>query len=507
MEDSNRICLLTKDLTKIYGGTVALHDANLDFVQGEIHALCGENGAGKSTLCKMLSGAITPDRGTIIVNGKEFSKFTPKEAMDNGIGMIYQEFNLVNDMPIYENLFLGKEIRKGAVIDRNEMIKQAKSVFDSMEIEIDPRKTIAEISVAYCQLVEIGKSLLEQKKILIMDEPTAPLTNQEVDVLFGLVRKLKERGITIIYISHRMEEILDLTDRVTVMRDGAVVKTLITKETNTNEIIRLMIGREASMEFPQRKDIPIDSEVALSVKDLKNSKLKGISFDLHKGEILGLAGLVGAGRTETARAIFGADTIDSGTVAVFGKPAHIKSPKAAIEKGIALIPEDRKRQGVHLDMTIRHNSSLVVLEKLSKLLTISAQKEKDLVKTYIDSLSIKLGSMEDQVNSLSGGNQQKVVLAKWLTTQADILIFDEPTRGIDVGAKSEIYELMDKLRAEGKAILMISSEMHEIIGMCNRVIVLYEGEMMGALDWKETTETNIMEYASGIRALSNASDN
>jgi ribose transport system ATP-binding protein len=507
MGSDRRICLSTGNLTKIYGGTIALQDASISFVEGEIHALCGENGAGKSTLCKILSGAIVPDRGAITINGREFSRFTPKEAMDNGISMIYQEFNLVNDLPIYENLFLGKEPRKGPVINKSEMIKRAKAVFDTMEVEIDPRKTIAEISVAYCQLVEIAKSLLEDKKILIMDEPTAPLTNQEIDILFGLVRRLKERGLTIIYISHRMEEILDLSDRVTVMCDGIVTKTLITKETNRNEIIRLMIGRETSMEFPKSDDIPTDSEVVLSIRDLKNPRLKGISFDIRKGEILGLAGLVGAGRTETARAIFGADPIESGTVAIHGKQVRIKCPADAVKKGVALIPEDRKRQGLHLELPILHNASLVIIEKLSKILTISEQKEKDLVNKEIDSLSIKLDSKENPVSSLSGGNQQKVVLAKWFSTGADIFIFDEPTRGIDVGAKSEIHQLIHRMKAGGKAILMISSEMHELIGMCDRVIVLYEGEMMGELDRNTMTQTNILEYASGTKELSGTSVN
>jgi len=501
MGNANQVCLSTKNLTKIYGGTIALHDACVDFVEGEIHALVGENGAGKSTLCKMLSGAIIPDKGTIIVNDKVFSQFSPKEAIENGIGMIYQEFNLVNDLPIYENLFIGKEPRSGLNIKRKDMIKRAEELFASMGVEIDPRKTIAEISVAYCQLVEIGKSLLEERKILIMDEPTAPLTNQEVDVLFGLIRKLKKDGITIIYISHRMEEVLGLTDRITVMRDGAVIKTLQTKETDTNEIIRLMIGRESSMEFPERAPVPDGSEVVLRVDGLKNDKLKGISFELHKGEVLGLAGLVGAGRTETARAIFGADPLEKGTITVHGKQAEINSPRDAIKKGIALIPEDRKRQGVHLELPIRQNMSLVVLEKLSKMLTISNKKENKLIKEYIKALSIKLASPENPVSSLSGGNQQKVVLAKWLATKADILIFDEPTRGIDVGAKSEIYELMNQLKAQGKSIILISSEMHEVLGLCDRVIVLFEGKKMGELSAEEVSQTKILRYASGLEAL------
>ncbi|WP_303857712.1 sugar ABC transporter ATP-binding protein [Aminicella lysinilytica] len=496
--DNGKAIIRTKGLTKEFGGTIALHDVDIDFREGEIHALAGENGAGKSTLCKMLSGAITPTAGTIELLGREFTKLTPHEAKENGISMIYQEFNLVPDLTIYENIFLGKEIRKGLAVNNAEMIRQTKTLFDDMEISIDPMATIAEISVAYCQLVEIAKALKEDAKVIIMDEPTAPLTNQEVEVLFRLVKNLKSKGITIIYISHRMEEIMQLSDRVTVMRDGALIATTNIAETTVQQIIAQMVGRELGMDFPARGGYEGKKETALSVRGLCNNKIHDISFDLHKGEILGLAGLVGAGRTEVLRAIFGADKLSGGTIQLNGKDVCIKSPTEAIKMGIGMIPEDRKRQGVHLGLPIRTNMSIIQIKNLSSFLTVQKSKEDKLIDDYIGMLSIKMGSPEDEAQSLSGGNQQKVVLTKWLATKADILFFDEPTRGIDVGAKAEIYELMAELRRAGKAIIMISSEMTEVIGMCDRIIVMYEGRIMGELELGSAQE-EIMHLASGMQ--------
>lgn len=484
-------------LTKVFGGTVALKDADVTFLKGEVHALCGENGAGKSTLCKMLSGALIPSAGTITIEGASHPQFTPREAKRNGIGMIYQEFNLVPELPVYENIFLGKEPRRGAAVDRERMIRESEELFQAMDIKINPRAKICDISVAYCQLVEIAKALKEDVKLLIMDEPTAPLTNQEVGVLFGLVRRLKERGITIIYISHRMEEIFALSDRLTVMRDGRVITTMNTSETTQSEVISLMVGRELGMEFPPKTHEAGDT--ALEVRGLTNGAVKDVSFQLRKGEILGLAGLVGAGRTETIRAVFGADKLWSGEILINGTPVKIKSPEAAIRLGIGMIPEDRKRQGVHLDLPIRLNLSLITIQKISRWMTVMRRKEQTLLEKYIQALAIKLSSPELHVSSLSGGNQQKIVLGKWLATEPEIIFFDEPTRGIDVGAKHEIYLLMDRLRREGKAIIMISSEMPEVVGMCDRVIVMYEGRVMGELSGGEISQEAIMTYASGLR--------
>ena len=493
-----------KNLNKSFGGIRAISDINLDFRCGEIHALMGENGAGKSTLCKILSGAYTPDSGTIIVNGKEYSELTPRLAKDEGVGMIYQEFNLVNEMTVYENIFLGKEIRKGMLIDRRAMIAQTRELFRRMNIALDPMTKIKDLSIAFCQLVEIAKTLQEEARVIIFDEPTAPLTTDEITVLFGIIRKLKEDGLAVIYISHRMDEIMELTDCVTVMRDGQVVKTLQTDKTDIQEIIRLMIGRTIDETFPPRRpssEIDRSGTPALEVRGLTNRKVKDVSFRLYRGEILALSGLVGSGRTEILRALFGADPIQKGEIFVSGKKADFKNkPGKAIRAGISLLPEDRKRQGLHLFMSIRNNLSLAKIRELSRLLLINLRREKEQSDKYIHTLSIKIANMNDPVSSLSGGNQQKVVVSKWLMTDGDILLFDEPTRGIDVGAKKEIYELLDKLRHEGKAIIMVSSEMPEVIGMCDRTIVMYEGAQQGELLWEDMTQERIMEYASGIVA-------
>lgn len=489
----------TNGLQKIYGGTIALAGADISFRKGEVHALAGENGAGKSTFCKILSGAISPTAGTFFVDGVEYRRLTPAESRAVGISMIYQEFNMVNDVPVYENIFIGSELRKNRIIvDKREMIRQSQALFEKMEVDIDVKALPRDLSVAQCQLVEIAKALKDNCKVLVMDEPTAALTNKEIGTLLGLIRKLREEGITIIYISHRMDEIMSLSDRVTIMRDGRVVTTLVTAETTQKEIIALMVGRELGTEFPQRTTLP--GEVVLEVKNLCTSRVKDVSFSLHSGEILGFAGLVGSGRTEIVRAIFGADRIDSGEIYVKGKKAEIRNPGQAIALGIGMIPEDRKRQGVHLEQSIKSNMTLLRQKDISTFFTISSEKERQLADEYIHALSIKLGSIEDMVSSLSGGNQQKIVLTKWLAAHPDIIFFDEPTRGIDVGAKGEIYALMDTLRKQGKAIILISSEMEEILGMSDRIIVMYEGSITGQVAGEKATQNLLMSYASNITA-------
>ena len=490
-----------RNITKSFGGIHALKDINLDFRKGEIHALMGENGAGKSTLCKILSGAYVADSGTITIKDKTFSQLTPVESKAQGIGMIYQEFNLVQEMTVYENIFLGKEIRHGPVIDRKAMIEETNKLFERIRFPIDPKEKIRNLSVAYCQLIEIAKTLQENAEIIVFDEPTAPLTNDEIEVLFGIIRQLRDEGVTIIYISHRMDEIEELTDYVTVMRDGEVVGSSKTSETSRQEIIRMMIGRTLDETFPAREpsrdhgdEVPV-----LEVRHLTNEKIKDVSFKLYKGEILGLSGLVGAGRTEVLRAIFGADTYTEGEILINGVPVRIDgNPRNAIREGISLLPEDRKRQGLHLRLPIRINLSLVKIADFSRGLTINGKKEMKAVNEYIKTLSIKLASVNNTVDSLSGGNQQKVVVSKWLLTEGDIILFDEPTRGIDVGAKKEIYELLDRLRKEGKAIIMVSSEMPEIIGMCDRTIIMYEGVKKAEMQWEEMSQHAIMEFASGL---------
>lgn len=497
----NDILLSVKGLTKRYSGITVLNRVDMEVHQGEIHALIGENGAGKSTLCKSIAGAIEPSSGTITICGKSYEKLSPAEAKASGIAMVYQEFNLVPELTVYENLFIGKEIRKGPFIDTKSMKEQSQKIFKEMNIAIDCEAKIKDISVAYCQLVEIAKALLEQSRVLILDEPTAPLTNNEINILFKVLGRLREKGISMIYISHRLEEIFRMCDRITVLRDGAFIKCMDTKQTNKEELIHLMIGRELSKEFPERgKDVDHSkAQVVLKVTGLTNHKIKNVSFELKKGEILGIAGLVGAGRTETVRALFGADSLESGEISIKGKVIRIKDPAAAIKHGIGLIPEDRKREGLMLGQSISSNISLVVIKNLSKGLFINDKKEKNLLKEQVERLQIKTGSLEYPASSLSGGNQQKIVLAKWLSTSSDVLIFDEPTRGIDVGAKKEIYDFLFQLREAGKSLIVISSEMSEILNLSDRILVMHEGEISGELSNQEATQDGILTLASGLK--------
>lgn len=490
--------LTLKNVTKEYPGVLALDHMNLEVYPGEVHALMGENGAGKSTLIKVVSGAIKPNGGTIEYEGTEYTSMTPAMSRKLGIGVIYQEFNLVPDLSVAENIFLGQKLTDGLTINRKLMNEKASQLMKSFGIDIDVTKEVKTLTVAYQQLVEITKTISSNVKVLIMDEPSAPLTNREIDAMFGIVRKLKEQGVAIIYISHRMEEIFALADRITVMRDGKYVGTKMASEIDQNGLIKMMVGRTLDEQFPTvEKEI---GEVVLEVKNLStDALLKNINLKVHKGEILGLAGLVGAGRTETARAIFGADPKASGTILIHGKEAHIRKPKDAISQGIALIPEDRKKHGALLEMTIRENISFISVKDISKAGFVNRSEDKKLSEKYIKELSIKTPSMEQFAKNLSGGNQQKVVLAKSLASNSDIIIFDEPTRGIDVGAKKEIYVLMNELAKKGMAIIMISSEMQELLGMSDRIMVMHEGELMGELSKEEATQEKILELASGIK--------
>lgn len=487
-----------KNIHKDYPGVKALDGVSISFHFGEVHALLGENGAGKSTLIKVLAGAIAPTSGQIIVDGICYDRITPALAARLGIGVIYQEFTLVPAIPVFENIFLGNEIRKANVlVDKREMIARTEKLFEQLNIHISPNALVRDLSVAEQQLVEIAKAVSKDVRILIMDEPTAPLTETEIQAMFKLVRTLQKKNVTIIYISHRLEELFEISDRVSILRDGQYIKTVQTSETNENELINLMIGRELKNRYPTRNGKPLD-EVALEVQGLTLAeKVKDISFNLHRGEILGISGLVGAGRTETARAIFGVDKMVSGKISIDGVKTQIGSPRAAIAHAMALLPEDRKQQGVLLKMSVRDNTTLSCLERVSKLGVIRSKRENSVVSKYIERLKIKTPSEKQQVQFLSGGNQQKVVLAKWLASEAKIIIFDEPTRGIDVLAKHEIYELINHLADCGCAILMISSEMTELIGICDRVVVMYEGRITGELKKGELTQERIMQLASG----------
>jgi ribose transport system ATP-binding protein len=497
----NDLLVSVRGATKMFGPITVLNNVNVDFYKGEVHGLMGENGAGKSTFCKIISGAILPTHVEILINGEIYRGLTPQNARALGISMVYQEFNLIPEMTVYENLFVGKEIRKVGFIDTKGMIQKSREIFNGMGgVEIDPTVKLKYLSVAYCQLVEIAKALLENSKFLILDEPTAALTNTEVEILFQVLSQLKANGISMIYISHRMNEVFRLCDKITVLRDGSCIKTTSVKDTNINELICLMTGRELSQEFPERTTYKAGENVKpiLRVEGLTNKAVRNISFELKHGEILGFAGLIGSGRSEVVRAVFGADKIDNGKIYIRNKLVSIKHPAAAIKNGIALIPEDRKSEGLILILSIAKNVSITVVKKLCTHGFVSPKKEKILLEKSVKSLSIKVDSINNLVSSLSGGNQQKVVLAKWLASEAEILIFDEPTRGIDVGAKKEIYNFLFRLKASGKGIIIISSEMEEILGLSDRILVMHEGTINGELSYQEATQEKILSLASGL---------
>ncbi len=484
-----------RNIEKSFGGIKALSDVSLDIIRGEVHAIVGENGAGKSTLIKTCAGAYVPDSGKIIINGEEFDRLNPALSEEKGIGVIYQEFNLVNELTVAENVFLGHAIRKGMVIDRQEMNRKSKEIFTQLNIDIDPDELVKNLSVGYQQITEIAKAISMNAKLLIMDEPSAPLTNAEVERMFRLVETLRQQGVTIIYISHRLDEIFRLSDRITILRDGQKVETRWTKETDTEDLIRLMVGRELKNTFPARSPAYTEENI-LELNDISGNGLEHINLNVKKGEILGLAGLVGAGRTELSHLIFGLCPVKNGSMILYGQKYSPKSSRDAIKKGIALVPEDRKQHGVHVHLSIRENISMANLKNISKAFLVKYKEESKIVDEYGDTLNIKCASYEQQVRLLSGGNQQKVVLAKWLATEPDVIILDEPTRGIDVGAKYEIYKIMCRLIEMGKTIIMISSEMEELIGMADRIVVLAEKRIVGEIKREEFSQEKIMKYAS-----------
>lgn len=485
-----------KHISKFYPGVVALDDVSLDIRRGEIHALIGENGAGKSTLIKTCSGAIAPSKGEIVVDGKTFARMTPTLSEQNGIGVIYQEFNLVGDLSVAENIFLGRAIRKGIIVDQKAMERESAKILGALNINIDPRTLVKKLSVGYQQMVEIAKAVSQNARILIMDEPSAPLTNAEVESMFGIVDQLKKNGVTIIYISHRLDEIFRLSNRVTVLRDGQYVTTLNTAETNKEELVHYMVGRKLTEIYPDRSKECMQEEVIFEAIDVCGNGDKNISLQIHKGEVLGLGGLVGAGRTEFAELVFGMEPKKSGKFIMRGQEVSPKTPKEAIELGIGLVPEDRKAKGALLGMGIQENINMPIYPRISKGSVIDKKKEKEIAARYKEEISIKTPSLSQLVKNLSGGNQQKVILAKWLAADVDLLIFDEPTRGIDVGAKQEIYMLINTLVEQGKAVLMISSEMEELMGMSDRILILSEGCIAGGLKKEEFNQETIMHYAS-----------
>lgn len=482
-------------ITKLYPGVVALDDMNMEFREGEVHAIVGENGAGKSTMIKTISGAIEPTQGTIEIAGEVFHKLTPKISREKGVAVIYQEFTLVPVLSAADNIFMGEYMMNGMVLDRKGMETKARELFERLHVNIDPRAKVADLTTGFQQIVEIAKAVSKDAKILIMDEPSAPLTITEVEAMYEIVDRLKSEGVTILYISHRMEEIFRLSDRVSIIRDGKYITTVNTADTNKQELIKLMVGRELNESYPERKKKA--NETILKLDKVCGNGVKDISLELKKGEILGLGGLVGAGRTELAQLIFGSEKITSGEIIYKGKPLKIQNCQQAIDTGIAMIPEDRKKHGVILDMSIMENTTMPCLKRISKYCVISPKKEEDVTESYKKSLLIKTPTIRQLVKNLSGGNQQKVVLAKWLAMNPEVIIFDEPTRGIDVGAKQEIYDIMNQLADEGKAIIMISSDMEELIGMSDRVVVLCKGRLAGSLSKEEVSQESILMKAAG----------
>lgn len=493
----NDSILVMKGIDKSFPGVHALDHVDLEIRAGEVHALMGENGAGKSTLMKVLTGIYKKDSGTIIYEGKEIEFGNTREAQDAGVIIVHQELNMLNHLSVAQNIFIGREFRKGFGIDDKKMVLESKKLFDRLNIDIDPTEMMGNLTVGRQQMCEIAKAISHDAKVIVFDEPSAALTETEIEELFKIIEDLRQKGLGIVYISHRMDEIKKITDRITVMRDGTYVGTLVTNECTKEEIIDMMVGRVIYEEPKSHSSVPNDAPVVLKVENLNAGRLvKDVSFELKKGEILGFSGLMGAGRTETARALFGADPIRSGDIYIKGQKVIINSPEDAVKYGIGYLSEDRKRYGVAVHKTVAENTTMASLGSFMKGIFIDKNKEKEVAKKHVELLATKTPNVDQLVVNLSGGNQQKVVIAKWLTRDCDILIFDEPTRGIDIGAKNEIYKLMNKLAQEGKSIIMISSEMTEILRMSDRIIVMQEGKKTGELDISEATQEKIMNLAT-----------
>ncbi|AUD15366.1 MULTISPECIES: sugar ABC transporter ATP-binding protein [unclassified Planococcus (in: firmicutes)] len=486
------------DICKSFSGNAVLKNVHFSLHQGEIHALMGENGAGKSTLMKIMSGIYTRDSGTVEVKGKKVEFTSPKQAEAEGIAVIHQELNILPHLSIADNLFLGREetVGRTGILKTKDMERKTKKILGDLGLDIDPSLSASTLSVGQQQLVEIGKALSMDAEMIIMDEPTAALTDREIETLFVTIRDLQKRGVSFVYISHRMEEIFSLCDRITILRDGEFVGERKISETSFEEIVQLMVGRELGDRFPERSSTIGD--VKLSVKGLSRKDcFEDISFDIHKGEIVSIAGLMGAGRTEVAQSLFGYKKADTGTVELDGKPAKIDNPQKAKELGIGYVTEDRKSEGLIVDFTVEENISMANFESISKKGLLSKDKERSLYDRMVKRLGIRTSGPDQAAKSLSGGNQQKVVIAKWLGIEPDVLILDEPTRGVDVGAKKEIYSIINELAARGVAILMISSELPEVIGMADRVLVMHEGKLTADLPKQKMTQETIMHYATG----------
>lgn len=486
-----------KGIDKAFGANQVLKDAGFVLADGEVHALMGENGAGKSTLMKILTGVYTKDAGTVLVDGKEVNYKNPQEAEKAGIVFIHQELNVLFDLTVEENLFMGKEIKnKFGFCDRKAMRKKSEEALARLGVKISPAEVMSNLSVGQQQMIEICKALMVDAKIIIMDEPTAALTQSETVILFQVIQSLRKSGVSIVYISHRMEEIFELCDRISVLRDGTYVGTRNIPETNMNEIVKLMIGREIGERYPERRCRIGDT--VLKVEGLtKKGVFENVSFEVKAGEVLGIAGLMGAGRTEIMQAVFGNLPYEKGRIEINGREVQIKSPIHAMKNGIGFITEDRKVEGLMLEESIEKNISLANLPIISSHHFINKKKERELVKKGIEELHIRCFGPQHECNNLSGGNQQKVVFAKWVYTDPKILILDEPTRGVDIGAKKEIYMIINELAAKGVAVIMVSSELPEVLGMSDRVMVVREGSVRGIISREESNQENIMTLATG----------
>jgi ribose transport system ATP-binding protein len=493
------VLVVMDGIEKSFPGVHALSQCKFELRPGEVHALVGENGAGKSTLMKVLAGVYPKDAGRILYKGKEVEIHNPRAAQNLGISMIHQELNLMPHLTVAQNIFIGREPKSGVkfMLDDKAINEQTQQLLEMMHLNLDPRAKVSTLTVAKQQMVEIAKALSFNSDVLVMDEPTAALTDTEIDELFRIIRDLRAKGVGVVHISHRLEELKQISDRITVMRDGKYIDTVKTQDAAIEQIISMMVGRTIYEAAPEVPEHPSD-EVVLEVKNLNRGKvIRDVSFQLKKGEILGFSGLVGAGRTEVARAVFGADPVDSGEIYVKGTKVHIGSPSDAVQHGIGYLSEDRKRYGLALAMDVEENVVLASFKKFLGLLgLVDRAKTRTTAEQYVKMLAIKTPSLQQKVRNLSGGNQQKVIVGKWLTADTNILIFDEPTRGIDVGAKSEIYHLLNNLAQQGKSIIMISSELPEILRMSHRIVVMCEGRITGELNIAEATQEKIMQYAT-----------
>ncbi len=485
-----------KNINKAFSGVQALKDAQFELKRGEVHAFMGENGAGKSTLMKILTGVYQRDSGDVLVDGKAVEYHNTAEALADGVVIVHQELNMMDDLKVYENIFIGRESMNAFFINDRENIKRTKELFDLIGVSINPSAKVGDLTVGQQQMVEIAKAVSHDAKIVVFDEPTSALTQTEIKELFTIIRDLRSRGIGIIYITHRMDEVFEISDRITVLRDGCYIGTAETKDTDKDRLISMMVGRELTEEVKTHSHVEEGAEIVLEVENLAAGRMvKDVSFNLRKGEILGISGLMGAGRTEMARLIYGAEQPDSGRIILHGKEVKIKSTADAVKMGIGYLSEDRRRFGVLTNRDIVDNTVLPSIDDYIKFGLINDRKARQDANTYNERVSTKMVSVDQLVKTLSGGNQQKVVVAKWLLKDSEILIFDEPTRGIDVGAKAEIYNIMQELADQGKSIIMISSEMQEILRMSDRVVVMCEGVVTATIPIEEATQEKILGFA------------